>query len=144
LALALVLTRYFYHVHQQHEAMDVYLDERLTQPLVVPLDCPPLGRQMVTFLPSETDPETIAEDAPLIQKNWSRIWPDVYNGILTETNDWKAEEKLKLSDKVEIKVNMPSKSLEKNPDWQIEYDCAAGYFTTAMNGYTARQTQIGN
>jgi len=147
-ALALVIVRIGVHQYYVHKAMDdemdAYVDAKLTQPLAIPLDCPPLGQEQVTFLTDESSPGVTAQNAPLIQKHWGEIWPAVYQGIQNETNDWKDEEKHMLSQKVEIKVDLPAKLMEENTSWQIEYDCAAGYFTTEMNGYTVGQTQIGN
>jgi hypothetical protein len=142
LALALVIGRYVYHHYQQDAAMDAYVDARLSQPFSVPLDCPPLAKQDVTFVTDESDPETTKQNGPTIQMRWSEIWPKVYQGIQNETSDWKDEEKQMLGQKVEIKVDLPSKIISDGVSWQIEYGCAAGNFTTDMNGLVVGQTQI--
>jgi len=142
LALALVVGRYFYRHYEENAAMDAYVDARLSQPFSLPLDCPPFGQLNVQFETEESDPETTKQNGPAIQQRWSEIWPKVYQGVQAETNDWKADEKQMLSQKVQIKVDLPSKIILDGVSWNIEYDCAAGYFTTDMNGLTVGPTQI--
>ena len=145
-AVVLVIGRFAlhaYYVHQaEDDAMDAYVDARLSQPFSMPLDCPPLAQQKVTFLTDQSTSELTKENGPAIQMHWNELWPAVYQGIQKEMSDWKDEEKAKLSEKVEIQVDLPSKAIETNPTWQVEVDCAAGHFTTEINGYTVGQTQI--
>jgi hypothetical protein len=136
--------RNYFHEQQERHEMDAFVTAKLSQEFRVPLDCPPLGRQNVVFVPDDANPDVTGYNAPWIQEQWGNIWPGVYRGILNETSDWTQEEKQMLVQKVEIKVDLPDKLLVNGVTWQVEYDCEAGYFITDMNGYTVGETQIGN
>ena len=132
-----------YYVHQaEDQAMDAYVDARLSQPISMPLACPPLGQHKVTFLTEESTPEVTKENAPAVQMRWQEIWPAVYQGIQNETADAKVEQKKLLGEKVEIQIDLPSKLIVADTEWEIEFTCAGGHFTTDMKGFAVGQTQF--
>jgi hypothetical protein len=143
-ALALFGLKYYFRAQQERQAMDAFAESKLSHNLQVPLDCPPLGRLNVTFdVEGVDDTDSTAMNMPHVMEQWSVIWPKVYSGILAASSDWKQEEKSKITEKVGIQVDLPNAVIKEDVDWQIEYNCADGYFLSAVTGYVVKETHLG-
>jgi hypothetical protein len=141
-ALCLAGLRYYFHVQQQQREMDAFVTAKLSHDLPIPLDCPPLGRQNVTFNVEDSTPDLTGVNMPQIVEQWGNIWLQVYQRLQSITHDWKQEEKDMLLQKVKITVWLPAATMADDTAWSMEYDCADGYFTIDFKGFKIDDAQF--
>ena len=100
------------------------VNSEISSGLVVPLDCPPFGKQNVRFDAENSSSEIL----PIIVTQWVTLWPRAYVAIADEAKA--CGTKIKPENDMKITVVLPASSLKSGVSWTIDL----GDFSAKLKG----------